>query len=103
MKNVLWVLIVCSVLAVSCGGNSEPEPVSLPAPSLVSTSPADGVTGIDDSVLSVVFTFDQNIKCTTQAQQGITVDGGAWIDGINATIALGLGAGIFYRLKSLKH
>lgn len=26
-----------------------------------------------------------------------------WIDGINAAIALGLGAGIFYRIKNLKH
>ena len=84
MKNVLWVLIVCSVLAVSCVGNTEPEPESMPAPALVSTSPADGVSGVDDSVLSVVFTFDQNIKCSTSAQSRISIDGGARVEKVEA-------------------
>ena len=72
------------LLAAACRGGKEPQPVESPAPALVSTTPADNTDGITDRTLSVVFTFDQNIQCSAQAQAGITIDGGAYIDGITA-------------------
>ncbi|MCR4859678.1 MAG: Ig-like domain-containing protein, partial [Bacteroidales bacterium] len=72
------------LLAAACRGGKEPQPVETAAPALVSTSPEDGVSELKDKTLSVVFTFDQNIKCSEKAQAGITVDGGAYVDGVTA-------------------
>ncbi|NLZ20016.1 MAG: cellulase family glycosylhydrolase [Bacteroidales bacterium] len=72
------------LLAVACNGTKAPQPEESAAPALVSSSPEDGVGNLTGTTLSIVFTFDQNIKCTAQAQAGITVDGGAWIDGVSA-------------------
>ena len=71
------------LLLAACNGK-EPQPEESAAPVLVSTTPEDGVGGLTDKSLSVVFTFDQNIQCTTQARQGISVDGDAYIDGVTA-------------------
>ena len=72
------------LLAVACQGGNVPQPVETAAPALVSVSPEEGTDGITAKTLSVVFTFDQNIQCTAQAQTGISVDGGAYIDGVTA-------------------
>jgi hypothetical protein len=76
--------ILAAFLAVlSCGNPVEPEPVEVPAPALVSTSPADGTGGIEGPSLSIAFTFDQNIVCTSSGVAGISVDGGAFIDKVS--------------------
>ena len=76
--------ILAAFLAVlSCGNPLEPEPVEVPAPALVSTSPADGTGGIEGPSLSIAFTFDQNIVCTSSGVAGISVDGGAFIDKVS--------------------
>jgi len=104
MKRYFPFLITLCLLAVSCEEKPEPDPVS-PAPTLLSTSPEDGISGIDDASLTVVFTFDQNIKCSAEAQSSITVDGGASIDKVEAystdlTIVLsGLSEGSSYVLS----
>ena len=73
--------ILAALLAVfSCGSPAEPETVEAPGPALVSTSPADGTGGIEGSSLSIVFTFDQNILCTSASLNGVSVDGGAFIE-----------------------
>jgi len=77
-------LAVLAILAASCGGNEEPQPQEEEAPVLVSTSPAEGTGGITDASLSIVFTYDQNIKCSLEGQKGVTVDGGASVDKVNA-------------------
>ena len=83
MKRSFGLLfLACGLLAASCEKTPNPEPS--PAPALVSTSPEDGVSGIDDSSISVVFTFDQNIKCSASAQAGISIDGGARVDKVEA-------------------
>ncbi len=98
----LYRLVPLLLLLAACG--REPEPVSSPAPVLVSTSPEDGAGNLVGSTLSVTFTFDQNIRCTAQAQQGITVDQGAAVSGVSAygpelTVSLtGLGRGRSYTL-----
>ena len=73
--------ILAALLAVfACGESVEPETVETPGPALVSMSPADGTGGIEGSSLSVVFTFDQPILCTSAGLEGVTVDGGAFIE-----------------------
>ena len=81
MKHVLKSLLpALALLAVSCGGSkSDPTPTEVPAPVLVSTTPADGTGGLTETTLSIVFTFDQNILCTPAGLSGITVDGGAYV------------------------
>ena len=54
---ILAMLATLNPLAVSCGGNEDPEPVEeAEAPVLVSTSPADGTGDITDASLAIVFT-----------------------------------------------
>ena len=86
MKQVFRYLLptlVLSILAVSCGGSEEktPTPAEVPAPVLVSTTPADGTVGLVETSLSIVFTFDQNILCQPEGLNGISVDGGAYVKG----------------------
>ena len=71
--------LALALLACACGGSTEPVPEEVPGPALVSTSPADGTTGITDSKLTIAFTFDQNIICSPEGQQGVQVDGGAFV------------------------
>lgn len=73
--------IFVAVLAVfACGNPAEPEKVEWTAPALVSTSPDEGTGGIEGSSLSIVFTFDQNIVCTSSSLERVSVDGGAFIE-----------------------
>ena len=73
------------MMAVSCINPDDPEqPEEAAAPVLVSVSPEDGVSELTVDALQVVFTFDQNIKCLTEGQKGVTVSGGAAIDKVNA-------------------
>ncbi len=94
MKRYFGLLAIVTALFSACGDPATPQPEEADAPRLVSTSPEDGASGLTDKTLSVVFTFDQNVKCTAQGQQGITVDGGATIDGVTAyatTLTVNLG------------
>ena len=102
MRRLFFITLALCILAVSCEEKPEPEPESSPAPVLVSTSPGDGVSQVEGPSLSVVFTFDQNIKCTLAKQAGISIDGGAKVDKVNTyntdlTVAVsGLAAGSSY-------
>ena len=82
--KIIRYLSILLLLVAACKDPVEPQPAEADAPRIVSTSPEDGVTGLTSSSLSVVFIFDQNIKCPAQTQGEISVDGGAWIDGITA-------------------
>ena len=83
MRRLFFITLALCILAVSCEEKPEPEPESSPAPVLVSTNPGDGVSQVEGPSLSVVFTFDQNIKCTLAKQAGISIDGGAKVDKVN--------------------
>ncbi|MBO6029471.1 MAG: cellulase family glycosylhydrolase [Bacteroidales bacterium] len=71
--------LALALLAYACGGSPEPVPEEVPGPALVSTNPADGAAGITDTKLTIAFTFDQNIICSPEGQQGVQVDGGAFV------------------------
>ena len=105
MRSFLGIFVTLALLVVSCGEPESPQPVEADAPVLVSTSPESGAGGFTGTTLSVVFTYDQNIKCTLEAQKGVTVDGGAAVDKVNAygadlTVTVsGLGAGKSYTVN----
>lgn len=105
MKKYLGILAALGLLAAACGEKPEPEPEASPAPVLVSTTPEDGASGLTASSMSVVFKYDQNIKCTQEGLKGITIDGGASIDNVSAyatdlTVSLsGLSRGQSYTLS----
>ncbi len=82
MKKLLYILPFL-LLAAACQ-QDEPVIKNEPAPQLVSTDPADGAAEITGKTLKVTFTFDQNIKCTTDHQGDITIDNEAVIDKVNA-------------------
>ena len=85
MRRLFGIPVILALLAVSCGEPDDPQPVAeADAPVLLSTSPEDGARDLTGTTLSVVFTYDQNIKCTLEAQKGVTVDGGAAVDKVNA-------------------
>ncbi len=82
MKKLLYILPFL-LLAAACQ-QDEPVIKNEPAPKLVSTDPEDGAAEITGKTLKVTFTFDQNIKCTTDHQGDITIDNEAVIDKVNA-------------------
>ena len=100
MKKYPCMLVLLA--AVACGDALEPETEGSPSPVLVSTSPVNGASGLTGSSLTIVFTFDQDILCTQEGQQGVTVDGGAFLDkvspsGANLTVVVaGLSPGKSY-------
>jgi len=86
MKKYIGFLALAALLTASCGEKPvEPQPAEeADAPTLLSTSPAEGIGGLTDATLSVVFSYNQNIKCSLEGQKGVTVDGGASVDKVNA-------------------
>ena len=54
------------------------------APALVSSDPAAGATEVSVKTASIVLTYDQNVKCPTSAQAGITLSGGASVTKVSA-------------------
>lgn len=76
-------LLALALLAFACGNPVDTDPVENPGPALVSVSPADGTGEITASSLNVVFTFDQNVLCSPEGQQGVSVDGDAFISKVS--------------------
>lgn len=81
MRRILGIFSVLLLIAVSC----ENENVKESGPVLVSSSPEEGASNIITSTLSVVFTFDRYIKCSVEAQKGVTINGGASVTSVVAT------------------
>ena len=79
------ILLVGTLLAfLACGETPHnDDPVEVAGPALVSTSPADGTGDIVTASQSIVFTFDQNIVLTPEGRQGVSVDGGAFLDRVS--------------------
>ena len=75
MKRYFGIWAVLAVFAFSCSEPDNPQPAEVDAPVLVSTSPKDGAGGFTETSMSVVFTYDQTIKCPQECQKGVTVSG----------------------------
>ena len=69
---------------VSCGEKPvEPETPEA-APVLVSSDPASGAVDVPVKTAAIVLTYDQNVKCPSALQAGITLSGGATVTKISA-------------------
>ena len=83
MKRLFGILTVFAVLLTSCGGNDDPI-VEPEAPVLVSTSPQDGTRLPAAVSCNIVFTYDQQIKCSSSSQKEVTVDNDAEVYEVKA-------------------
>lgn len=85
MKYRFLILAALLMSVVSCGGKGSVDEPENPAPSVVTTSPQSGISDVVGKSLSVLFTFDQNIKCSPEAQSRIKIDGGASVESVNVS------------------
>ena len=62
-------LFSCAILllAASCQKPDNPTDEPAAAPKLVSSDPANGATGLTGDALTLVLTFDMNVKCPSSA------------------------------------
>ena len=81
MKKLLLGILGLGLLLAGC---QEPVVQKVAGPKLVSCDPADGTQGLTGGELTVKMTFDQNIKCPSDKQALISIDGEASIGNINA-------------------
>ena len=82
MRKAIFLFSLIALLT-GCGKEVDPpDPVT--PPQLVGSDPADGAEGVAGETLTLTLTFDQNIKCSSQQQKKVTVDGGAVIDNVSA-------------------
>ena len=83
MKRIFPILMALLLLA-AC----KPDPVVAPgkaaAPEFVSSDPVSGTTGLTGDKLTMKLTYDQNIKCPSDQQKNVRLEGGGTIDKVNA-------------------
>ena len=84
MKKLLLGIFALGLLLAGCQEPVEPVVQKVAGPKLVSCDPADGAQGLTGSELTVKMTFDQNIKCPSDKQALITIDGEASVYNVNA-------------------
>ena len=82
MKRITKILLLFCLLMAGCQEPLESE--AFGGPELVSCTPEDGAAGVAGTQLTMKLTFDQNIKCPSDQQGRINVDGGASIADIRA-------------------
>ena len=71
MRKLLYGFLALLMLVTGC--SEKPPVVSVPvdAPVMVSSDPADGVTGLTGDKLTMKLTYDQNIKCPSDQQKNV--------------------------------
>ena len=84
MKKLLLGILGLGLLLAGCQEPVEPVVQKVAGPKLVSCDPTDGTQGLTGSELTVKMTFDQNIKCPSDKQALISIDGEASIGNVNA-------------------
>ena len=72
MNKPLSILTALLTLATACQKPEVPSEEPAAAPKLVSSDPANGATGLTGDALTLVLTFDMNVKCPSSAS--ITAD-----------------------------
>ena len=84
MKKFLLGFLGLGLLLAGCQEPVDPVVDTVDAPKLVSCDPADGAKDLTGDRLTLKLTFDQNIKCPSDQQTGVTIDGGASVDKVYA-------------------
>ena len=67
MNKPLSILTALLTLATACQKPEVPSEEPAAAPKLVSSNPANGATGLTGDALTLVLTFDMNVKCPSSA------------------------------------
>ena len=67
MNKPLSILTALLTLATACQKPEVPSEEPAAAPKLVSSDPANGATGLTGDALTLVLTFDMNVKCPSSA------------------------------------
>lgn len=83
MKRILFISIV-SLLLAGCQGPGAESGKKAAGPQLVGCSPPDGASDLAGESLTLTLTFDQNIRCTSEAKAGISIEPSAAIDKVTA-------------------
>ena len=84
MKKFLLGFFSLGLLLAGCQEPVDPVVEPVDAPKLVSCDPADGAKDLTGDRLTLKLTFDQNIKCPSDQQTRVTIDGGASVDKVYA-------------------
>ena len=84
MKKFLLGFLGLGLLLAGCQEPVDPVVETVEAPKLVSCDPADGAKDLTGDRLTLKLTFDQNIKCPSDQQTRVTIDGGASVDKVYA-------------------
>lgn len=85
MKLTKLFLMAAASFSFACCTHKEPTKDQAEAPKFVSVTPADKTTDLPyEGQLSVVFTYDQNIRCATADKKKITVDNEATVASVSA-------------------
>lgn len=82
-KTPILFLSLLTAAFVSCGGGTDKPSTKVEGPKLVSTTPAEGETEVA-TTLSVVFTYDQNVKCPQENKAQVSVTPEATIVSVGA-------------------
>ena len=71
-------IFLFSLSVASCGGSdsSKDEEIIMPAPQVVSTTPANGATGIETGEVAVSVTYDQTVTLMRSKIHQISISGG---------------------------
>lgn len=92
MKLTKLFLMAAAGFSFACCTHKEPTKDQAEAPKFVSVTPADKTTDLPyEGQLSVVFTYDQNIRCATADKKKITIDNEATVASVStydATLTL---------------
>lgn len=96
--------VISLVLMTACTDIDDPVIGTLQPAEMVSSTPANGATGIPDEDITLVLTYNQNVFSPSTGHELITLSGGAKITSISASLtnvtikATGLEKGKTYQL-----
>ena len=74
--SILTLILPCIVMACGDDNKEDEETVKLPAPTVVSTTPANGATGIATGDVAISVTYDQAITLVRSKIYQVSISGG---------------------------
>ena len=84
MKKYLLGFLTFGLFLAGCSENPPVVEKPVAGPEVLSVTPENGVTDVTGKELTVIFTFDQNVKSPSSQHSNITIDNGASIVKVNA-------------------
>ena len=84
MKKYLLGFLSFGLFLAGCSENPPVVETPVKGPEILSVSPENGVTDVTGKDLTVIFTFDQNVKSPSSQHSNVTIDNGASVVKVNA-------------------